>query len=176
MGPDGGYRLGAGTTLPPLLLDDNEAAARPAPPQTIQPRPCADDLWVTTSASGPGRVSRRQHKCHPSAKIIEKPPSGLTWRDMSILRDLRFLGCLTVTSPKISLRSPAFPCSTRPAVQSLTCKCLFAVIVSVGHTPDMALRGPLRPSSTHLTPDCSFGPGPAIAGLQHIRERACLAA
>ncbi|MGW2404038.1 hypothetical protein ACWCXK_05865 [Streptomyces sp. NPDC001739] len=34
---------------------------------------------------------------------------GLTARDMSILRDLGVLGCLTALSPMISLKSVAFP-------------------------------------------------------------------
>lgn len=54
-GPDGGYRLAAGTELPPLLFDDQQAAAFVLALPTVE-----IDRLTWTSRSHPAG-----HGCHP---------------------------------------------------------------------------------------------------------------
>jgi predicted DNA-binding transcriptional regulator YafY len=69
-GPDGGYRLGAGTELPPLLFDDDQAVALTVALQ-IAPGDAAARALATIRQVMPNRLRRRVDALRVTA--VERP-------------------------------------------------------------------------------------------------------
>ena len=78
-GPGGGYRLAAGTRMPPLLLDDDEAVAMQVGLAIVaagaRRAEGADDGSVDRSADGPGGIAEAAEQAR--AKLVQLLPPRL---------------------------------------------------------------------------------------------------
>lgn len=86
MGPDGGYRLGPGADLPPLLFDDEQAVALAVALQLAATTGAdiADAAWQalgTVRQVMPGRLRRRVD----AVQVLAMPRTGAAEVDMTVL-------------------------------------------------------------------------------------------